>query len=222
MRSIEIEKHVQNLNLTNRQRAIIVGLLLGDGHLETQSDGRIYRLKVEHGIAQKEYVDWLYEEFKDWVRTPPKGRTKLSFGKPIVSYGFTTYSSGALRFYAQQFYQKRKKIMPKIIGKILDPQTVAIWFMDDGSWKSDHHRTYIIHALGYSRDELERVQRVFAKKFGITAGIHSQYNGLRLCIAAKSAGTFKNLIEPYVIPSMKYKLGEHRAQKVTEELIRLA
>ncbi len=208
MRSIEIEKHVKNLNLTNRQRAILVGLLLGDGHLETQNSGRTYRLKVEHGIAQKEYVDWLYEEFKDWVRTPPKERTKSSFGKPIVSYSFTTYSSGLLRFYAQQFYQERKKIMPRFIGKILDPQAVAIWFMDDGSWKSNKHRTYIIHVLGFSRDELERVQKVFAKNLNIIVGIHSQYNGLRLCIAAESAGTFKNLIEPYVIPSMKYKLGE--------------
>jgi len=208
MRSIEIEKQVQNLVLTDSQRAIVVGLLLGDGHLETQNGGRTYRLKVEHGIAQKEYVDWLYGEFRDWIRTPPKERTKSSFGKPIVSYGFATYSSGALRFYAQQFYQERKKVIPKFIGKILDPQAIAIWFMDDGSWKSDKHRTYIIHTLGYSRVELELVQKVFAKKFGITVGIHSQYNGLRLCIAAESAGTFKKLIEPYVIPSMKYKLGE--------------
>lgn len=208
MRSIEIEKHVKNLYLTSRQRAIIVGLLLGDGHLETQNYGRTYRLKVEHGIAQKEYVDWLYRELKDWVRTQPKERTKNSFGKPIESYGFTTYSSGALRFYAKQFYQERKKIMPKLIGKILDPQAIAIWYMDDGSWKSDKHRTYIIHALGYSRDELEHVQKVFAKNFDIAVGIHSQYNGLRLCIAAESAGSFKSLIEPYVIPSMNYKLGE--------------
>lgn len=213
MRSIEIEKHVQNLALTDRQRAIVTGLLLGDGHLETQNNGRTYRLKVEHGIAQKEYVEWLYGEFRDWVRTPPKERLKLSFGKPIMSYGFTTYSSGILRFYAQQFYRGRKKILPKIIGKLLDPQAIAIWFMDDGSWKSDKHRTYIIHTLGYSRDELEHVQKIFAKKFGIITGIHSQYNGLRLCIAAGSSATFIQLIGSYIIPSMKYKLGEHMPKR---------
>ena len=108
MRSIEIERHVKNLKLTERQRAIVTGLLLGDGHLETQNNGRTFRLKVEHGIAQKAYVDWLHEEFKDWVRTPPSERVKLSFGKLIMSYGFTTYSSGLLRFYAQQFYQSGK------------------------------------------------------------------------------------------------------------------
>ena len=39
MRSIEIERHVKNLKLTERQRAIVTGLLLGDGHLETQNNG---------------------------------------------------------------------------------------------------------------------------------------------------------------------------------------
>ncbi|MBI2075417.1 MAG: hypothetical protein HYT82_01980 [Candidatus Harrisonbacteria bacterium] len=213
MRSIKIEKHVQNLRLTDRQRAIVVGLLLGDGHLETQNGGRTYRLKVEHGIAQKTYADWLYREFSDWVRTPPKERAKHSFGKPIVSYGFTTYASGALRFYGQQFYKERKKIMPDGIGNMLSPLALAVWFMDDGSWKSDNHRTYIIHTLGYSRKELERIQQVLTKNFGIAAAIHSQYNGLRLYIATASAGTFKELIGPYVIPSMKYKLGEQMPKK---------
>ena len=201
------------MKLTDRQRAIVTGLLLGDGHLETQNNGRTYRLKIEHGIAQKAYVDWLYREFKDWVWTPPKERLKLSFGKSIVSYGFATYSSGALRFYAQQFYRERKKIIPKLIGKILDPQAIAIWFMDDGSWKSNQHRTYIIHTLGYSRSELEHVQKIFAKKFDIIVGIHSQYNGLRLCIAAESSTAFKKIVEPYTIPSMRYKLGEQTPKK---------
>lgn len=209
MRTIQIEEHKSSLVLSNKQRAILVGLLLGDGYLETQNYGRTYRLKVEHSIAQRAYVDWLYVQFKDWVRTPPRSRTKLSFGKPIVSYGFATYSSGALRFYAQQFYRNGKKVLPKIIGKLINPFSVAIWFMDDGSWKSSDHRTYIIHTIGYSRLELVRIQEVFEKKFGIITAIHKQYNGLRLYVASASAERFKTLIGQYIIPSMKYKLGEH-------------
>ena len=194
------------MTLTQIQREIIVGLLLGDGHLETQN-GRTYRLKGEHGIAQKEYVDWLYREFHDWVRQPPRQRTKQSFGKEIKSYGFTTYSSGSLRFYAQQFYDDRKKAVPKLIGRWLTPRAVAIWFMDDGSWKSDHHRTYIIHTLGYRKGELALLVREFMEKFSITVSIHKQYNGLRLYVHSESAERFKKLVEPYMIPSMRYKLG---------------
>ncbi len=209
MRTIQIEERKNSLVLTDRQRAILVGLLLGDGHLETQNRGKTYRLKIEHGITQRAYVDWLYLEFQDWVRTPPRSRTKLSFGKPIASYGFATYSSGALRFYAQQFYRNGKKVLPKIIGKLIDPFSIAIWFMDDGSWKSSEHSTYIIHTIGYSRSELTRVREVFEKKFGIMVAIHKQYNGLRLYVVSASAKRFKTLIDQYVIPSMQYKLGEH-------------
>lgn len=206
MRSNKIENYKKTLALNKKQRELIVGLLLGDGHLETQN-GRTYRLRIEHSIKQKEYVDWLYQNFSDWVNQPPKQRIKNSFGKEVASYGFTTYSSGSLRFYAQQFYLGKKKIMPKMISKLLSPLTLAIWFMDDGSWKSNFHRTYIIHALGYNKRELELVQKAFEEKFGIRAGIHRQYDKWRIYIYRDSSDKFRKLIEPHVIPSMKYKLG---------------
>ncbi len=206
MRSKQIDNYKETLALTKRQRELIVGLLLGDGHLETQN-GRTYRLKVEHSIRQKEYVDWLYQNFSNWIHQPPKARIKDSFGKRIISYGFTTYASGSLRFYAQQFYFGKRKIIPKIIRKMLSPLAIAIWFMDDGSKKSNNHRTYIIHALGYKKPELELVIRALSEKFGITVGMHRQYDKWRIYIYSNSAEKFRKIIAPYVIPSMKYKLG---------------
>ncbi|HDH31586.1 MAG TPA: hypothetical protein ENH26_02315 [Candidatus Wolfebacteria bacterium] len=207
MRSKIIEQHKKKLKLNQKQRSIIIGMLLGDGHLETLNNGRTYRLKVEHSIKQKEYVKWLYEQFKDFTHQEPQARIKNLKGKEFLSYGFTTYSIGLFRFYAQQFYVDKKKIMPKIIKKLLDPLSLAIWFMDDGSWKSNKHRTYIIHTLGYTKKELVLVKEVIEQKFGIIVGIHKQYNKWRLYVYSDSAKQFKNLIESYVIPSMKYKLG---------------
>ena len=137
----------------------------------------------------------------------PQEKTKLLNGRRHASYFFSTYSLGLLRFYAQQFYAGKKKIMPKLIGTLLDPLAVAIWFMDDGSYKSVRHNTYIIHTLGYSKKDLELVQEVFQKKFGITVGIHKQYDRWRLYIYSDSAPKFRALIEPYVLPSLEYKLG---------------
>lgn len=206
MRLKKLEEYKQRLILTNKQRELIVGLLLGDGHLETQND-RTYRLKVEHSIKQKNYVDWLYQNFSEWIGQSPKARSKDSFGKKLISYGFTTYSSGSLRFYGQQFYFKGKKIIPKMIRKLLTPQALAIWFMDDGSWKSNRHKTYIIHSLGYDKQELMLAIKTLKEKFGINAGIHKQYDKWRIYIYSDSAEKFKKLIEQYVIPSMRYKLS---------------
>ena len=213
MNSKIIEEKKQALSITKRQGEIIAGLLLGDGHLETQNNGRTYRLKVEHGIAQKAYVDWLYQEFKSWVGKEPYVREHESFGKKITSCGFTTYSSGKLRFYGQQFYDGKNKIMPSMIGKLLTPQALAIWFMDDGSKKSDEHQTYIIHALGYTLGELDKVKKIFEKKFNIVVKVHRQYEKWRLYVASESADQFRKIIQPYIIPSMQYKIGEHLPKK---------
>lgn len=205
MNSKKIENHKSKLRLSGLQRELIIGLILGDGHLETQN-GLTYRLKVEHSIKQKEYVDWLYHNFSEWVNQSPRARVKKSFDKEVTAYGFTTYSSGLLRFYAQQFYLGKKKIIPKLIKKLLSPRSIAVWFMDDGSYKSKDHRTYIIHALGYSKPELMLVIDALKKKFGINAGLHKQYDKWRIYVYSDSAQKFRELIEPYVIPEMKYKL----------------
>ena len=150
MRLKKLEEYKKQLKFTNEQRELIVGLLLGDGHLETQNN-QTYRLKVEHSIKQKTMLIGCIKIFPNGLINCQKARIKDSFGKELTSYGFTTYSSGLLRFYAQQFYFGKKKVMPKMIGKLLSPKALAIWFMDDGSWKSDRHHTYIIHSLDYSK-----------------------------------------------------------------------
>ena len=64
-------------DMNKEQRSIVVGTLLGDGHLETQNQGRTYRLKIEHSIKQKDYTDWLYQNFKSWVNDTPKEKRKV-------------------------------------------------------------------------------------------------------------------------------------------------
>ena len=80
--------------------------------------------------------------------------------------------------------------------------------MDDGSLKSKKHNTYIIHTLGYKRDELKRIQNVLSKKFDIETKLHVQKQKyLRLYIISESAEKFRNIVSPYIIPSLRYKLG---------------
>ena len=207
MNSKRIQKYKESLTLTKEQREILVGLLLGDGHLETQNNGRTYRLKVEHSLKQEDYVMWLYEHFKEWA---PAGlyRKKRSNGQESV--GFTTYSHGAFRFYGQQFYHGKQKVIPRLIDKLLTPISIAIWFMDDGSRKSLRHATYIIHTLGFTKKELVRLQDVLLKKFKIRTTLHRQKTIYwRLYIPSKSALAFRKIVEPYIknISSMKHKLS---------------
>lgn len=196
--------------ITKEQKEIIIGLMLGDGYLETQDRGRTYRLGVVHSFKEREYVKWLYEKLRNWCQSGIKEWQRKD-GRKFV--GFRTISSGSFRFYAHQFYDKstgRKKV-PKLIHRWLTPLAIAVWFMDDGSIKSKDHRTYIFHTDGFTRQDLMRLQKALESKFAIKTSIHKQKRKgkkyYRLYILTESAEKFKSLIEPFIHSTMRYKLG---------------
>lgn len=210
MNTKAIRELKKTLILIKHQREIIAGTLFGDGHLETQNKGKTYRLKIEHCDAQKEYLNWFYHELRIWIPSEPY--TKVKNGKVYV--GVRTYSHKAFSSFGKAFYSQGKKVIPKTFDKLLTPLSLAIWFMDDGSFKSTKHRTYVIHTLGYRKSELEDVQKILLKKFNLHTSLHNQKGKYwRLYIQSQSADKFKELIEPYILPSMKYKLGNKMPKK---------
>lgn len=198
------------MKITKEQQQIIIGLLLGDGYLESQNKGRTYRLGIIHSIKQKEYVEWLYQKLKNWCTSGVKIWERRD-GKKFV--GFRTVSSGSFRFYAHQFYDKNtnQKKVPKLIHKWLTPLAMAIWFMDDGSMKSKNHKTYLFHTDGFKREDVLKLQEALWRNYQIKTAIHKQRRKgkiyYRLYILSESAEKFKKLIEPFIHSSMKYKLS---------------
>ena len=212
MRSNKIEDYKKSLKISDLQKEVLIGNLLGDGHLETQNGGRTYRLKVEHSAIQREYVDWLYETFKEWVLTPPREKIQTVLGVPYNKYGFSTLSHGSFRFYAQQFYQNKKKVLPKAIHKWLSPIAMAVWFMDDGSIKSSKHRALIINTQSFSVPELKKLTTVLYEKYGIEMKLRKQSRKsieiYQLITTSETVEKFVEVIRPYILPSMRYKLGK--------------
>lgn len=206
MNTKEIRKVKQALALTQQQRDILVGLLLGDGHLETQNRGRTYRLKVEHSEKQRDYLQWLHDEFREWI---PGGIAEKRH-REHRCVAFTTYSHGAFRFYAKQFYDRDgKKGVPDRIKRLLTPVGLAVWFMDGGSRKSLHHKTYILHTLAFTKKDLERLSAALKGKLDVESVIHKQNGrGLRLYIPSASAQKFEEHVREWVKPfaSMRHKL----------------
>lgn len=206
MYSKEIEARKKTLSLNKLQREILVGLMLGDGHLETQNRGKTFRLKVEQSANKAEYVDWLYKNFENFVLNKPKIKDKQRNGVVTRNIWFTTLSHGSFRFYAQQFYANDKKVIPKIIGKLLTPLSMAVWFMDDGSIKSKFHKAKIINTQCFTRREVLLLIKILKDKFEINAKLREQKDGYQIYILSESAGKFKEIIEKYIVDSMKYKL----------------
>lgn len=206
--SREIEEIKQHLRLTPEQREVLIGLLLGDAHLETQDHGRTYRLKIEQSEAHRAYVEHLYGLFELWVLTPPQPKRKERQGHVSINWWFHTVSHGAFRFYAQQFYRGGRKGVPKLIHRLLKPRGLAYWFMDDGSAKGEKSRAVLLNTQGFEQSDVERLRRTLQQQFALEAYLRRQPEGFQIVLPGRSLERFVRLIGPYLLPEMTYKLPE--------------
>lgn len=211
MRSRAIEAYKASLKLTHRQREAIVGLLLGDGHIEQSYCTPRARLFVEQRGGAREYVEWLYSIFQDWVRSGVKSREVFleATRRKYVQYYFRTYAHEEFMPYRTLFYPRGKKIVPGNVGDILTPLGLAVWFMDDGSIKSHQSRGRIINTHSFTKAEVVQLCDVLHAKFKLDAWPRYQRDGTQIYISGKSADTLQQLLDPYVIPMMRYKLPLH-------------
>lgn len=119
-------------SLTKPERQIVVGSLLGDGYMRIIPGRSNAFLEVNHSIKAKAYVDYKFESLKRLCESSPKER---SANEGRIAYRFFTRQHKALTDLYHQFYRHGRKIIPT--GLLLDPMTLAVWYMDDGSKSRD-------------------------------------------------------------------------------------
>jgi len=206
MNTLALRKLKASLAMTDRQKQILVGMLLGDAHLERQAGALTARLKIEHSIAQKAYVYWKYIEWRNWVRTPPKARVRHNrLGTSSTNVGFTTLSHVELERFRSAFYRNRRKVIPEELE--LTPLSMAVWFMDDGSRKSSQCRGLYLNTQSFTESEVMLLQEVMRRDVGVRTTVRKQRDGLQIYVPAPSAPTLTAFITREVLPSMRYKLS---------------
>lgn len=208
MHSREIEQVKSSLKLTDMQREILVGVLLGDAHLETQNSGRTYRVKFEYSVKHTEYANHLYELFKEWILAKPQ----LKQDKTHNNIWFQTVSHSAFRFFAHQFYNEKRKCVPKLIQRYLTKRSIAYWYMDDGSIKSHEAKGVIFNTQGFVQNDILQLVKVLREKFSLEATPRRQKDGFQIYVSAKSYERFREIVDDYILPSMRYKIPVDRKQ----------
>jgi len=210
MHSNKIEKYKEKLHLSERQKEILRSLMLGDGHLQSPYRPEIARLQIEYRHAHKEYTDWLYKEFHEWVLTKPKIKSQIVKGKLYQKYYFNTLCHKEIAKIWKKWYWHKKKVLAKDDVKKITPLGLAIWFMDDGSIKSKRHKSFYLNVQDFTEKEVGFPQKLLKKKFGIESStklVKRVKTGFQIYISQESAEKFKTTIEPYVLDIMRYKLN---------------
>lgn len=187
-----------NLKLSEFQKEILVGLLLGDGCLERTKNSTGARLKVSQCLKQKELVLWLYKNFSSLIATQPKAyRNELRFN---------TLTHNCFKYFYDIFYSDGKKIVPNNVQDLLTPTAFAVWFMGDGSIKSKECRGRILNTQSFKRSDIGRLIFVLKEKFNLISSIRTQKDGLQIYISAKSAEVLNKLLKGKILPYFHYKL----------------
>ena len=181
-------------SLTEEQKSIITGKLLGDGSLRRKLNTL---LEINHSYKQKDYVFWQYEKFKNFVGTPPKLRKS---GVNRFSYRFTTLSTSELNRFYDEFYSNGSKSIPTALN--LNGLSLAIWFMDDGS--RDRKSVYLNTQQFNVADQV--ILLTALNKMQLNASLNKDKCYFRIRLRLESMARFKNLVNPFLIESMRYKL----------------
>ena len=196
---------------------VIIGSLLGDGHLEKRSKGIGSRLIIEQTNQNVEYLMWLYKFFyvqgycsslKPKIFKRIKKNNTLYYGVKFNTFTFSSFNWIYDLFYRPTL-EKNIKILPiSFLCENLSPLALAIWFMDDGSKLGSGFK---IATNCFELFELEELCKLLFIKYDLHCNIHSNKVKGNLTwtiyINKRSARSFANIIEPFMLNSMKYKLG---------------
>jgi len=200
----EVEQPVE---LSTYQKSVLIGTLLGDGHLER--DGRHVRLKIDHAWTQAAYVWWKFRVFQDWTLREPQRRLVYDKrnGGLSIHCRFVTRTLPELEEYYQLFYVNKRKVVPQGIQRLLHSSlALAVWYMDDGARRTDC-QALRVHTNAYTLEEQYLLCETLVNNFGVSARVHRvRANEYVLYIPACQAKTFCDLIRPYVLPELYHKL----------------
>lgn len=186
-------------SLTQLQKSVITGSILGDGYLRIVPGRKNAFLEINHSYKAKEYVDWKYFILKDITKSGPKLRK--GNGKRIA-YRFYTKQHPEITDFFRTFYINGKKRIPNKL--VLDNISLAIWYMDDGS-KCGKDNIYLNTQQFDITDQQKLILAL--STFGLKATLQKDKIYYRLRFLKESVYQLQNLIEECVIPSMRYKLS---------------
>jgi len=219
---IFILKYVKHkIQLNDDDLEFLVSCCIGDGSIRQQIDKRssqkreYYNFNIRHSTKQSEFLNYKAERLNKILGRKAKVREIDNNGYPGIAFGVG--NSEILRPIYELLYKNKKKTVTKECLKLIGLQGLGIWWMDDGSLtirrKKTKHGTITNGArLGYlstytdEAEESELIANWISSLTGILPRLAPSKGKFRLMFNSHDLRAFCPIIEPYIIPSMKYKV----------------
>jgi len=190
--------------------SIIFGSLLGDGHSEKRLKGLGTRISFFQEDSHVEYLLFLHKMLSELGYCNPKIPTITNRlgakGKVRKIIRFSTWTYTSFNWIHDLWYKDKIKCVPECIGQYLTPLALAIWIMDDGA-KVGKGLKFSTNSFTYN--ECLILIKALNDNFNIKASIQSAGSGNKyiIYIWKESMDDLRNIVSPYIIPEMKYKIN---------------
>ena len=189
--------------ITERQRQILLGGIIGDGSFK--KNGSNYYYRECHAIPEAEYLMWKFNELRNMTtgkiyNIPRRGINQ----NPQVS--FQTVNSPTFNPYALMS-------IDDVIENI-DELGILIWLLDDG-WirKNSNVCSYGVSAASFNASQTNKMINKL-KEFGLNAHVIGRKNDLSLC--SQNNKRIKELTYQYLPNTMDIVIKKINDLKVKE------
>lgn len=208
------------MKFTEIDKAILIGLLLGDGYINDKG-----RIEIEHRIQQKEYCIFKakllhsvcggkninvheYERIHSIKKDGKKWKSKT-----FTTVSFKRQSQHFIPFRMLLYKNKRKTITQEALN-LLSPLSIALWWMDDGHLVQRDGNPDLYELMLYtylSKEENKLIQKYFLEKYNMKWNVipTNKENQYILRCGQTEGRKFLDIIREIVrtkVPSMQYKV----------------
>ena len=218
------------MKLTEKDKSILIGLLLGDGYIDEKG-----RIQIEHGEKQKEYCIYKAKllhsvcggkdiKVHEYIRNRSILKDKKQFKEStFTTYSFKKQSQSFIPIRQLLYNENKKKYISEEIVKYLTPEAIALWWMDDGCLTKKYtyvdgekkHCGYMLRLCTYlPKEQNEIIQKFFEEKYQmkwnvVKADSAKDESQWMLRCGSIEGRKFLNIIRDYIIknvPSLSYKV----------------
>lgn len=218
------------MKLTEKDKSILIGLLLGDGYIDEKG-----RIQIEHGEKQKEYCIYKAKllhsvcggkdiKVHEYIRNRSILKDKKQFKEStFTTYSFKKQSQSFIPIRQLLYNENKKRYISEEIVKYLTPEAIALWWMDDGCLTKKYtyvngekkHCGYMLRFCTFlPKEQNEIIQKFFEEKYQMkwnvvkADGAKDESQWMLRCGSIEGR-KFLNIIRDYIIknvPSLSYKV----------------
>lgn len=200
--------------------SMVVGKLLSDGWLERSSLNSNTRFRFKQSLTRTDYVIHSFIILSHYCSNIPYTAKSVRKGNISYTVGFSTRQLPCFNELYELFYKNKIKVIPNNIYELLTPIALAHWIMGDGTILN---KGLVLCTDSFSLQEVVKLINVLKIKYDINSTIQGLKNerpspgglshsgsgllGPRIYILPESMPKLRNLVKPYILNSMYYKLN---------------